>query len=75
MSHFHNSIPRAFLDNLSLYKKYRRRFIFLCTPAFQQNIYYSSTLAVEALHYSTIYPNSLDLGTAHARLIFGQLST
>ena len=29
--------------------------------------------ADEALHYSTIYPNSRDLGTAHASLAFSQL--
>ena len=28
-----------------------------------------------ALSYSTIYPNSRDLGTAHASLAFGQLRT
>ena len=28
------------------------------------NIYYGRTLADEALYYSTIYPNSHDLGTA-----------
>ena len=29
----------------------------------------------EALYYSNIYPNSCDLGTAHASLAFGQLRT
>ena len=33
------------------------------------------TLADEALYYITIYPNSCDLGTAHASLAFGQLRT
>ena len=28
------------------------------------NMYYSRTLADEAIYYSTIYPNSRDLGTA-----------
>ena len=30
-------------------------------------------LTDEALYYPTIYPNSCDLGTAHASLAFGQL--
>ena len=30
---------------------------------YARNIYYSGTLADEALYYSTIYPNSRDLGT------------
>ena len=42
----------------------------------KRNIYDSWTLADEALYYSTIYPYSHDLGTAHASsLAFGQLRT
>ena len=37
MSYFQNFIPRTFLDNLSLKKKSRRQFIFLCTPALEDH--------------------------------------
>ena len=39
------------------------------------DIFFYFFLADEALYYFIIYPNSCDLGTAHASLAFGQLRT
>ena len=49
--------------------------VFFLLLFFKKNIYYGWTVADEALYYSTIYPNSRDLGTAHASLAFAQLRT
>ena len=53
LSHFQNFILRTFLDNLSLKKKSRRQFTFLCTPASNYPKFYTTMILGEKMYAKT----------------------